>query len=132
MYDWTNPALTLNQIKTNILTKMKMEEDWYMRHRKKNGLITRGFRFIALMLFAVGTLCPIIVSLFKTTDNWLQWGYISLAVGGLFILFDKYFGLSSNFVRFYLAKLDIKKNTFEFEENWELEIVKLTTTSPQK
>ena len=28
-YDWTKPNETLETIKTNILTSMKVEEDWY-------------------------------------------------------------------------------------------------------
>lgn len=124
--DWTNPKVTLAAIKNYIVETAESEENWYTQWRGINGFITRSVRFITLLLFGFGLIFPLLniekVTLFNHTINSL--GYLCLAVGGLILLFDKYFGLSSGFVRFYIAEEEIRKNLGEFELNWEIEMAK--------
>lgn len=125
-YDWANPNETLETIKSSILTAMKAEEDWYIKARGLHSFYSRSIRVISIILFAFGILWPII-KVQQTKINF-DIGYISLAVGGLLLLLDKYLGVSSGYVRFYIAELDIKKNTFEFIENWNIETSKIGST----
>lgn len=124
-YDWTKPTEALETIKSNILTAMKKEEDWYATHRYWHAIYSRGVRVIAIILFAFGILWPILSANMKLEEKpKVDIGYISLAVGGLLLLLDKYLGVSSGYVRFYIAELDIKKNTQDFIENWDVETAK--------
>ncbi|MEJ7739697.1 MAG: SLATT domain-containing protein [Chitinophagaceae bacterium] len=124
-YDWTKPSETLELIKANILTAMKKEEDWYEKYTKRHSFFSRSIRFFSILLFAFGTLCPLLnIGLNEKNQIGLNWGYISLAIGGLLLLIDKYLGVSSGYVRFYIAKLDIQKNTLDFIENWDIESAK--------
>lgn len=124
-YNWNKPEETLDTIKTNILSAMKVEESWYVKHRAMHSFYSRSIRAIAIILFAFGILWPVISAGKYTQDESItNYGYISLAIGGLLLLLDKYLGISSGYVRFYIAELDIKKNTKEFEENWDIETVK--------
>lgn len=124
-YDWSNPQESLKQMKETILLKMKKEENWYIRHRIIHGRLTRLLRVASIILFAIGILWPIVRNNFPEMEgNNIEIGYISLAIGGLLLLLDKYLGISTGFVRFYIAELDIKKNTYEFIENWQIESVK--------
>ncbi len=124
-YDWTKPADTLESIKEKILVSMKVEEDWYAKHRKWHSFYSRGIRVIAIILFSVGILLPILnFDIITIKSKNLNIGYICLAVGGLLLLLDKYLGVSSGYVRFYIAELDIKKNTHEFISNWDIETAK--------
>jgi hypothetical protein len=125
MYDWTNPKATLEIIKGNILSVMKIEEEWYIKYRKRHSFSSRTIRVVVIILFSLGIMWPIL----EASLNWpgiKDWnlGYVSLAVGGLLLLLDKYLGVSSGYVRFYIAELDIKKNTMEFLENWSIETAK--------
>lgn len=124
-YDWTKPEESLNSIKTNILDAMKIEETWYVKHRAIHSFFSRTIRVCAVLLFAFGILWPVLsadkINQIAPTFNY---GYLSLAVGGLLLLLDKYLGISSGYVRFYIAELDIKKNTLEFIENWDIETAK--------
>lgn len=125
VYDWSKPNEALELIKTNILLAMKKEEDWYDKYTKRHSFFSRVIRFLSILLFAFGTLCPILnTGLDEKSQIGLNWGYVSLAIGGLLLLVDKYLGVSSGYVRFYLAKLDIQKNTFDFIENWDIESAK--------
>lgn len=125
-YDWTNPKETLETIKSSILTAMKIEEEWYIKARFRHSIYSRSIRVISIILFAFGILWPIL----KAQQSIINFdiGYISLAIGGLLLLLDKYLGVSSGYVRFYIAELYIKKNTFEFIENWNIEYSKIGTT----
>jgi hypothetical protein len=39
-YDWTKPDETLETIKTSILTTMKVEENWYIKYRKRHEVLS--------------------------------------------------------------------------------------------
>jgi hypothetical protein len=127
-YDWTKPAETLDGIKERILVAMKVEEDWYAKARCWHSIYSRGIRVLAIILFSIGILLPILnLDIVTIKTKPLNFGYICLAVGGLLLLLDKYLGISSGYVRFYIAELDIKKNTHEFTSNWDIETAKATT-----
>jgi hypothetical protein len=122
-YDWTkNPEESLDLIKENILKAMKIEQNWYTRYRAIHSVFSRSIRMFSTILFAFGILWPIL-----DKGKTLNYGYISLAVGGLLLLLDKYLGVSSGYVRFYVAELDVKKHTQEFIENWDIETAKAST-----
>lgn len=124
-YDWTKPEETLELIKSNILRSIKTEENWYVKARGMHSIYSRSIRVIAIILFAFGILWPVLSADKSMQDKLtLNYGYISLAIGGLLLLLDKYLGVSSGYVRFYIAELDIKKNTQEFIENWDIETAK--------
>jgi DNA-binding protein YbaB len=131
IFDWTKPKLSLVDIKRYIIETAESELSWYSCARWKNAIFTRTFRFIALILFAFGLIYPLIgietVHLFGIDINNL--GYLCLSAGGLILLFDKYFGLSSGFVRFYLAEEEIKKEINDFEIAWEIEIAKAESSN---
>lgn len=120
-YDWTKPGETLETIKASILTAMKVEEDWYIKYRRRHAGMSRSIRVISITLFAFGILWPIFTAGKSAGFNY---GYVGLTIGGLLLLIDKYLGISTGYVRFYIAELDIKKNTRDFIENWDIETAK--------
>ncbi len=124
-YDWTKPKETFETIKTIILDAVGKEEQWYRRARRWHSFLSRFIRSIAIILFAIGALYPILVPQIGQSASAKNYGYISLAVGGLILLLDKYLGVSTGYIRFYLAELEIKKNTSDFSLNWEMEISKV-------
>lgn len=120
--DWSKPKDTLVIIKNYIVETAEEEQNWYASKRCKHALLTRAFRFLALLLFGFGIICPLLN--LETVGKVRSIGYLFLVIGGIFLLFDKYFGLSSSFVRFYIAEEDIKKNLADFEIAWEMEMFK--------
>lgn len=123
-YDWDKPHETFEVIKTKILKAVANEEKWYRVARQWHSFFSRSIRAIAIVLFAIGALYPILVPQGSSSALTPNYGYISLAVGGLILLLDKYLGVSTGYVRFYLAELEIKRNTSDFNLNWEMEISK--------
>lgn len=118
-YDWSDPLTALEKIKSNILSAAKKEEQWYSKFRARHSFYSRLLRVISLVLFGFGIIWPI--TKFSPDYNL---GYISITLGGILLLVDKYLGISSSYVRFYIAELDIKKNTLDFIENWDIETAK--------
>tara|TARA_R110002033_G_scaffold168465_1_gene208298 strand:- start:4455 stop:5252 length:798 start_codon:yes stop_codon:yes gene_type:complete len=125
LYDWTQPTAALELIKEKILTSIKDEENWYVRHRRWHSIYSRSTRIIAILLFTLGLIWPILNANLKLDEKLkVDMGYISLSIGGLLLLLDKFLGVSSGYVRFYIAELDIKKHTADFIGNWDIESVK--------
>ena len=119
LYDWTQPTAALELIKEKILTSIKDEENWYVRHRRWHSIYSRSTRIIAILIW------PILNANLKLDEKLkVDMGYISLSIGGLLLLLDKFLGVSSGYVRFYIAELDIKKHTADFIGNWDIESVK--------
>lgn len=125
--DWSKPKEALAAIKRYIIAMAENEENWYASKRSVHAVGTRTLRFSALILFGLGLIFPLLN--IETAGKVKSIGYLLLAIGGLLLLFDKYFGLSSSFVRFYLAEEDIKKNLADFEIAWEMEIAKADKAS---
>lgn len=123
--DWAKPKETLISIKKYIIESAESELYWYSCARFKNGFFTRSLRFIALILFGTGLVIPLLKLEIKVIGLEINaLGYLCLAIAGLILLFDKYFGVSSGFVRFYVAEEDIKKSINYFELAWEIEMAK--------
>ncbi len=126
-YDWTKPEESLDSIKNNIINAMKIEENWYVKFRSIHSICSRSIRVVTIFFFGFGILWPVLsTDSAAPNKSTLNYGYISLAIGGLLLLLDKYLGVSSGYVRYYIAELDIKKNTQEFIENWDIETAKVT------
>ena len=129
--DWSIPKDSLFEIKRYISETVDSELCWYSTARFRNGFFTRTLRFLALILLGAGLLLPLtgIESITICGYKILSVGYICLATGGLILLFDKYFGLSSGFVRFYIAELEIEREIREFELTWQIEMVKVQNSN---
>lgn len=124
-FDPKKPVESLEAIKNAILEAVGKEEVWYRSHREAHARLTKLIRFVACLLFAFGIIWPFINSGIDGTDKMkVNVGYISLAIGGLLMLLDKYLGISAGYVRFYVTELDIQKNTLEFKENWNIEMAR--------
>ena len=126
--DWDKQIDALQVIRKQTIAIAKKKMDWHAGNRFTTGVLTRLSRFGALIFFGLGLILPLLnVESVTTFDHQMQsLGYLSLAVGGLILLFDKYFGLSSSFVRFYVTEEEIKRNINDFKLNWENEMIKAT------
>jgi hypothetical protein len=100
--------------------------NWYAR---KKGYKRRGSQFIRMMavaLAAIGALCPLL----DATDlmvNWVgdpiklgQWGYVFLAMAGALVSYDRFFGLSSGWMRYILTQLEIERAIKVLHYDWSL------------
>ena len=93
---------------------------WYEATRPSARAFSRCFRALAIILGAIGGLCPLIDSTrFLANDIGLgQWGYVLLAIAAALVLFDKYFGFSTGWMRNIMTQMSLEKALKEFQFDW--------------
>src|SRR5690242_5668700 len=87
--------------------------DWYMHRKWWMGLIARTLRSSAILLTTIGGIIPLLVAgeLLGTHNDsykWSQLGYVSLLLAAGCILFDKFFGFSSGWMRYVTTALKLQ------------------------
>lgn len=97
---------------------------WYLTKKKpkKNASIT--LKCLTIIFTSIGGLIPLIAS--AKEDPLLlgiqfnQFGYICLLIAASCVGFDKFFGLSSSWMRFMSTSLILEKHLQDFQLEWSL------------
>jgi hypothetical protein len=89
---------------------------WYRRDKvfKRDG--SRLLRALAIIFAAAGSLAPLLGAVLD--DRTLSWGYVLLAAAAACVAFDRFFGLSSAWMRDISMINAIQRRTTEFELEW--------------
>lgn len=110
----------IKELKDKALESANEEKDWYIAHAGKKRSVSKLLRVLAIIFVGLGTLCPLIEST-DTIPEFVElsrWGYVAFAIAGIFIGYDRFFGISSGWIRYMLAIMALKKITNEFEYTW--------------
>ena len=94
---------------------------WYWKAKRTNALWSRLLRVIAIGFAALGGLAPIISSLdwFTQSSHLVgQLGYVSLGLAAACVGFDKFFGLSSGWMRYVLTAMIQQEALSAFRLDW--------------
>jgi hypothetical protein len=114
--------------------------NWYDKKASGRSRAAKRIRFFSLMLFAAGTLAPIVVTLLvkfaelfgfdqgpRTSWIWLDYffkfplaetGYVLLALAGALIIFDQFFDASGSWIRFRQAQARLEVLLAEMRFAW--------------
>lgn len=114
-----NPT-ELEIFKESILEKIREEKEWYKKSSETKKRTSKTLRALAIIFIGLGTLCPLIEStrVFEDMIELSRWGYVCFAIGGIFIGYDKFFGVSSGWIRYTRSIMEIDKLTNDFEFDW--------------
>ena len=99
---------------------------WYESRSKKRKTLSQWLRIIVIFNAAAGALCPLIdatgVFLSKQpgVDSFTlgKWGYVFIALAAAIAGFDRYFGLSTGWMRFIVTQLSLERILQEFHYDW--------------
>jgi len=91
--------------------------DWYDGAAGRKGWWARVVTGLAVVLFGLGGLIPLAKAATLTNGD-ATWGYILVGVGGIAVLYDRFFGLSSGWTRYRLAELKLRRILNEFLDDW--------------
>jgi hypothetical protein len=102
---------------------------WYGRAKSRKALVSRGLRAVAIVLFVLGGLTPIVASLVgggaadaaasnKLTLTVTQAGFAALGLAAGFLAFDRFFGMSSGWIRYMTSLGSIERLRAEFLFDW--------------
>lgn len=98
--------------------------NWYKDNSKTKRILSVLLRIIVIFFVAAGGLCPLIdaTGVFKQVglDSFTlgKWGYVSMAFAAAIVGFDKFFGLSTGWMRFIVTQLSLERVLQEFHYDW--------------
>lgn len=119
--DENDPQASIGAIYDWVVDNAKDQIRWYDRKRPHKRLWSQGTRIITLLLFGLGIVCPLVATGQEGGGiNYLKMGYVMMASAGAIVLFDKFFGLSTGWMRFMETQLKLEESLKEFYHDWAL------------
>ena len=98
---------------------------WYWEAKQWPKRLSKGIRFLALLLFGLGALPPFLHAIGVRSPvadgpaaSWTAWGYLALALGTSALAFDHFFGLSSAYTRYVTTAMSLERARHEFRLDW--------------
>lgn len=116
----------LNALADELAGRAVEAVDWYLQHKVWPCRLSRLLRALAILAGVLGGLAPLLggasVSGEFAGDKWSlyanQSGYILIALAGAALLFDRYFGFSSSWMRYMTAQRALQRALENFQLSW--------------
>jgi hypothetical protein len=128
------PQDRLKNLFDHVVGRAREAEAWYERHKRLPQIWSRVIRGMVILLGATGGLARIVAGLrFDSITPAIaslisQLGYLLIGIAAGLLAFDRYFGLSSAWVRYVTAMAELQRLEAEFLLEWS-ELL-LTRSSP--
>lgn len=81
---------------------------WYGRERRWKRTGAKAIRVLVILATAAAGIIPILTEIFRDDPISPAWASVALAVAGTLVLFDRFFGLSTGWLRFTNAMMKIR------------------------
>ena len=112
--------------------------NWYLQHKIWPSRLSRLLRALAILGGVLGGLAPLLggasVSGAFADGKWSlyanQSGYILIALAGAALLFDRYFGFSSSWMRYMTAQRALQRALESFQLSWAIWRLQVTDAGP--
>ncbi len=124
-WDNANPMESLKLVYLWAVAKAQEQIAWYDRKKRSKRGASQTLRALTIVFASAGALCPLIdaTGVFEAGNGGVafgRWGYVLLALGGALHGFDRFFGMSSGWMRFIVTQMSIERALKEFEYDWAL------------
>jgi hypothetical protein len=106
---------------------------WYLRSKRAKRFWARLLRVSTIIAGAAAGITPIVSQIYTIDGKPCfppAWASVWLALSATLALLDRYFGLSSGWMRYIAAELEVSQLTSEFQLNWETVKAKLGGREP--
>jgi hypothetical protein len=129
---------SLAALREHVENEAQRQIDWYHAKRKVKASVSTGLRFVAILLFVLGGLVPIVKATLAPETirrigfDFGQTGYLLLAVAAGCVAMDRFFGYSSGWIRYVTTALALEKSLEEFRLEWARYIAKLRGGQPNE
>lgn len=137
--DWADATTQAKLIKLYTQTESETHGaiDWYKRKKLWKACFSRLFRLVAISASVGGGMMPILSGM-ASARTWLgmeqvfmsQFGYVLLAFAAACLLFDKFFGTSSGWIRYIVTSMGIERTLIEFRAGYVLKLIDLKGAEP--
>jgi len=123
-WDSKDTAASVGQIYQWAIENCLWQIQWYERKKRPKRIGSQAIRMISILLSGIGVICPLVDAALNVEFQLGELGYVAFAIAGTVFLFDKYFGLSSGWMRFMETQLRLEKTLKEFQYDWTISLAK--------
>ncbi|WP_328398389.1 SLATT domain-containing protein [Streptomyces sp. NBC_00390] len=121
--DWGEPAERLDELYRWVEADALRTADWYLADRTRKRRHARLLRLGTALGAIAGAALPLL-DLAGAVDGAVGWGYLSLLVGAACLGCDRYFGLTSGWMRSVATAQAVQRRLQQLQFDWASESVR--------
>jgi hypothetical protein len=120
MEQWHDTEAALTQLYRYAEGRAIEAADWYLADKRGKRIWSRGLRLLAILLVTVGGLQPLLDAAAPGTGR-TAWGYVLLALAAACVGFDRFFGVSSGWMRSMTTAQALERRLELLQYDWAAE-----------
>lgn len=122
--DWGEPAERLDELYRWVEGNALRTAEWYLSDRVRKRLAARALRIGTALGVVVGAALPLLDLTGVAADGAAAWGYLSLLLAAACIACDRFFGLTSGWIRDVATAQAIQRRLQALQFDWASESVR--------
>jgi hypothetical protein len=120
MEQWHDTEAALTQLYRYAEGRAIEATDWYLQDKRGKRIWSRGLRLLAILLVTAGGLQPLLDAAAPGPSR-TAWGYVLLALAAACVGFDRFFGLSSGWMRSMTTAQALERRLEQLQYDWAAE-----------
>jgi hypothetical protein len=120
MEQWQDTEAALTQLYRYAEGRAIDAADWYLQDKRGKRIWTRGLRLLVILLVTAGGLQPLLDAAAPGPSR-TAWGYVLLALAAACIGLDRFFGLSSGWMRSMTTAQALERRLEQLQYDWAAE-----------
>ena len=127
----TDTDNSLSMLHQYVEDQAQKQIQWYWGKKRAKANMSMFLRFVAIILFALGGLVPIVKATLPATIvtkfpfDFGQSGYLLIGIAAGCIGLDRFFGYSSGWIRYVTTAMALEKSVEEFRLEWTRNMAKM-------
>lgn len=121
--DWGEPAERLDELYRWVEANALRTAEWYLSDRVRKRRCARALRVGTALGVIAGAALPLL-DLTKAAEGTAGWGYLSLLLGAACLACDRYFGLTSGWMRDVATAQAVQRRLQALQFDWASESVR--------
>jgi SMODS and SLOG-associating 2TM effector domain 2 len=126
LQQWHDPEVALTLLYRHAEARAIDAVDWYLEDKRGKRAWSRGLRVVAILLVIAGGLQPVLDAAGGGRGE-PAWGYVLLALAAACVGFDRFFGLSSGWMRTMTTAQALRRRLELLQYDWAVECAKAAT-----
>ena len=126
LQQWQDPEVALALLYRHAEARAIDAVDWYLEDKRGKRAWSRGLRVVAILLVIAGAMQPVLDAAGPGRGE-PAWGYVLLALAAACVGFDRFFGLSSGWMRTMTTAQALRRRLELLQYDWAVECAKAAT-----
>src|SRR5512144_1384347 len=115
--DWGDPEAALVTLFRRAEANAIDAIEWYLEDKQRKSWSSQLLRALAILLAVAGGLLPLIAAA-RPGSQFGEWGFVFLGAAAGWVAFDRFFGLSTAWVRDTLGAQALQQRLERFQYEW--------------